>query len=121
MDELMEMEKPSRRIADEELSSMLQRMFVQQDRNIDRAVRSLKVIAHPARLRILCVLGAGEHTVQEIEKYVGVSQSTLSQHLSLLKDRGVLVSRREGNYSHYSISDPGYIRLFELIKEMFCQ
>ena len=105
----------------EDLGELMRDMFEHHEKDIERAVRSLKVIAHPARLRILCVLSTGEHTVQELEKYVGVSQSTLSQHLSLLKDRGIAKSRRDGNYSFYSVADPGYIRLFTLVKEMFCQ
>ena len=105
----------------EDLGAMMQELFEDHEKDIERAVRSLKVIAHPARLRILCVLSTGEYTVQELEKYVGVSQSTLSQHLSLLKDRGIATSRREGNYSFYSIAEPGYLSLFKLVKEMFCQ
>ena len=52
----------------------------------------------------MCALRDGEQTVQNLEYYTGIRQTTLSQHLSLLKSREVLVSRREATYSFYQIS-----------------
>jgi ArsR family transcriptional regulator len=95
-------------------------LFDHQERNIERAVRCLRVMAHPARLKILCVLQEREHSVKELERFVGVPQATLSQHLALLKDLGIVASRREGSFSIYRVADPAFVRLFDLVKEIFC-
>lgn len=105
---------------DQKLVTTLADLFVNQEDNIERAVRCMKVLAHPARLKIMCVLQTGEHSVQELEQYVGVAQATLSQHLSLLKDRGILTSRRQGNFSLYRVANDDMITLFEMIKKIFC-
>lgn len=102
------------------LEDSLTTIFEEQKVNIERAVRGLKVLAHPARLKIVCALRDGEFSVQKLEKFVGVAQATLSQHLSLLKDRGIVVSRRDGNFSMYSLADPVYGRLFDLVQEIYC-
>ncbi len=95
-------------------------LFGEHDTNIEIAAQCLKVMSHPARLRILCALRGGEQTVQNLEYYTGIKQSTLSQHLALLKSRGVLVSRRETTYSFYCFSNDQITQLFDLIKEVFC-
>tara|TARA_B100001750_G_C14936879_1_gene316859 strand:- start:117 stop:458 length:342 start_codon:yes stop_codon:yes gene_type:complete len=102
------------------LKRELGQLFGEQDANFETAAQCLKVMSHPTRLRILCALREGEQTVQNLEYYTGIKQSTLSQHLALLKNRGVLVSRRETNYSFYSFSHDQIIQLFDLIKEVFC-
>ena len=73
--------------------------------NMEDASRSLKAISHPLRLKILCVLGKGEMSVQEILKIVGTTQSNVSQHLCLLKDKGVVRSRKDANRVYYSVKD----------------
>lgn len=103
-----------------DLKETLAVLFDHQEHNIQRAVRCLKVLAHPARLRILCILREREYSVKELERYVGVAQATLSQHLALLKDLGIVASRREGNFSIYRVADPAFVRLFELVQEIFC-
>mgnify|MGYP000719399867 CR=1 FL=1 len=104
----------------EALKCELVQLFGEQEENIETAAQGLKVMSHPARLRILCALREGEQTVQNLEYYTGIKQSTLSQHLALLKSRGVLVSRRETTYSFYSFSNDQITKLFDLIKEVFC-
>ena len=106
--------------ANPELLKQLEELFEDQEENINKAVRCLKVLAHPQRLKILCVLQTGEHSVQQLEKYVGIAQATLSQHLSLLKDRGILTSRRQGNFSLYSVANHDMIDLFTMIQKIFC-
>jgi len=102
------------------LKSELTKLFGEQEANIENAAQFLKVMSHPARLRILCALRDGEQTVQNLEYYTGIRQTSLSQHLSLLKTRGVLVSRRESTYSLYRFSNEKITGLFDLIKEVFC-
>lgn len=73
--------------------------------NVEDASRSLKAISHPLRLKILCVLGSGEMSVQDILKTVGTTQSNVSQHLCLLKDKGIVASRKDANRVFYSLDN----------------
>ena len=104
----------------EALKCELVQLFGEQEENIETVAQCLKVMSHPARLRILCALRGGEQTVQNLEYYTEIKQTTLSQHLSLLKSRGVLVSRREATYSFYRISSDKITELFDVIKEVYC-
>ena len=72
-------------------------------KRLDRAARCLKVLAHPIRLMIIHLLGEGELSVQELEKAVGISQSSVSQHLGLLKDKEILESRRVAQQVFYRL------------------
>lgn len=76
-----------------------------QEKDIEAACRSLKAIAHPLRLKILCVLGKHEMSVQEIVNYVGTSQSNVSQHLTIMREKGLLHSRKDSNRVFYRISE----------------
>jgi DNA-binding transcriptional ArsR family regulator len=60
------------------------------DADIERASRSLKAMSHPLRLKILCTLSDQEVSVQDIVEQVGTSQSNISQHLAILRDKGIL-------------------------------
>jgi len=73
--------------------------------NMEEASRSFKAISHPLRLKILCVVGVGEMSVQDILNTVGTTQSNVSQHLCLLKDKGIVQSRKEANRVYYSIKN----------------
>jgi len=103
------------------LKAELTTLFGDQKENIEKAAGCLKVLAHPARLQIMCALRNGEQTVQDLEFLTGLRQTTLSQHLSLLKNRDVLASRREANYSFYRIANMRMVELFNLVQDMFCQ
>ena len=72
---------------------------------IEDASRYLKAISHPLRLKILCVLDNNEMSVQEILKTVGTTQSNVSQHLCLLKDKGIVRSRKDANRVFYSLDN----------------
>jgi len=70
--------------------------------NLERAASMLKAIAHPIRISIVGYLEDGrKRTVTEIHKQLGIEQSTTSHHLGILKDRGVLASKREGKNTWY--------------------
>lgn len=79
--------------------------------NLEDASRSLKAISHPLRLNILCVLGKGEVSVQDILKTVGTTQSNVSQHLCLLRDKGIVSSRKDANRVYYSIKDETVMKI----------
>lgn len=94
--------------------------LIQNNEHIETAARALKAIAHPLRLKILCVLGEGEICVQDIVDVVGTSQSNISQHLAILRDKNVLQTRKDTNRVYYSVSDPRTLQLIELMREVFC-
>lgn len=91
------------------------------DDDIERASRSLKAMSHPLRLKILCTLGGQEVSVQEIVDQVGTSQSNISQHLAILRDKGILASRKDANRVYYRVSDGRTLRLIGMMREVFCQ
>jgi ArsR family transcriptional regulator len=90
------------------------------ERDIERASRSLKAMSHPLRLKILCTLGDQEISVQEIVDHVGTSQSNISQHLAILRDKGILASRKDANRVYYRVSDSRTLRLIGMMREVFC-
>ena len=86
------------------------------------AARVLKLLANERRLVLLCrLVAAGEMTVGELAKSVGLSQSALSQHLSRMREEGLVTFRREGQTLHYSISDPLIAGLLGTLKDVFCK
>jgi DNA-binding transcriptional ArsR family regulator len=69
---------------------------------LELVANMLKAIAHPLRISIVGCLDDGKkRTVTEIHKYLGIEQSTASHHLGILKDKGVLASKREGKNTWY--------------------
>ncbi len=94
--------------------------LITRDDDIDRASRSLKAMSHPLRLKILCTLGDKEVSVQDIVEHVGTSQSNISQHLAILRDKGILASRKDANRVYYRVSDSRTLRLISMMREVFC-
>lgn len=88
--------------------------------DIELAARSLKAMSHPLRLKILCTLGSMEVSVQGIVDNVGTSQSNISQHLAILRDKGILASRKDANRVYYRVSDARTLRLIDMMQEIFC-
>lgn len=91
-----------------------------QDEDIERASRSLKAMSHPLRLKILCTLGDQEISVQDIVEHVGTSQSNISQHLAILRDKGILFSRKDANRVYYKVGDSRTLALIDMMREVFC-
>jgi len=94
--------------------------LLEGDEDIDRASRSLKAMSHPLRLKILCTLGGDEVSVQDIVDQVGTSQSNISQHLAILRDKGILTSRKDANRVFYRVSDNRTLKLICMMREVFC-
>lgn len=90
------------------------------DDDIERASRSLKAIAHPLRLKIVCFLGEREINVQDIVERVGTTQSNISQHLAIMRDKGILSSRKAANRVYYRVSDTRTLRLVSMMRDVFC-
>ncbi|MFQ5934997.1 MAG: ArsR/SmtB family transcription factor [Acidiferrobacterales bacterium] len=95
--------------------------LITDEQDIYIAARSLKAMAHPLRLKILCVVGSRtEVCVQDIVDQVGTSQSNISQHLSILRDKGILAFRKDANKVYYRISDARIVKLIDSLREAFC-
>jgi len=88
--------------------------------NIREASHAMQAMAHPLRLKILCLVGSQELSVLEIVEAVGTTQSNISQHLAVLRDNGVLQSRKEANKVFYRIGDPRVLKMISLTREIFC-
>jgi DNA-binding transcriptional ArsR family regulator len=84
------------------------------------AARLLKALANERRLMILCQLAPGELSVGALAPRIGISQSALSQHLAVLREDGVVATRRDGQTIWYRIADPAAVRLVTTLAEIFC-
>jgi len=77
-----------------------------------RASELLKVAAHPQRLAILDLLGGKKRMcVSDLVEALGIEQAILSQHLTLMRDKGLLSVAREGKYSYYNLEQPGFLKI----------
>ena len=85
-----------------------------------RAASLLRNLANERRLIILCQLVDGEMSVGALQPRVGLSQSALSQHLALLREEGVVATRREGQSIFYRVADPAALRVLQTLAELFC-
>ena len=92
-----------------------------KDADIVRAARCLKAMAHPLRLKILCTLGNRAVSVQEIVEQVGTTQSNISQHLAILRDKGILAHKKVANRVYYYVDDERTLQLIGMMKEVFCK
>jgi ArsR family transcriptional regulator len=94
--------------------------MMQHEEQVETAARALKAISHPLRLKILCVIGGEEVCVQDIVDAVGTSQSNISQHLAILRDKGVLTTRKDANRVYYRVADQRTLQLIGMMREVFC-
>lgn len=99
---------------------MVSTEIIENDEHIEQASRALKAMSHPLRLKILCVLGDKEVSVQDIVDNVGTSQSNISQHLAILRDKGVLRTRKDANRVYYRVSDTRTLQLIGMMRDVFC-
>jgi len=82
-------------------------------------LETLKALADPCRLRLTAVLLAGEFTVQELTRIMGMGQSRVSRHLRILSDAGVLSVKRQGTWSYYRAGEGN--GFFAAIRKAFKQ
>ena len=78
----------------------------------------LKALAHPVRLQIIEFLKSGEKNVGSIMKALSIQQSSLSRHLSVLREAGILKSRQQGTVIYYNIEDHDIFQVLRPIAEM---
>ena len=77
-----------------------------------------QVFSHPKRLEVINVLRDGEMSVTELAQKLELTIGNLSQHLSMMKERHILLTRKEGNMVYYRILNPKLIRCFDMMREM---
>ncbi len=77
-----------------------------------------KMLSNPIRLEILNLIRDGEKTVSELVTATGLRQANLSQHLAAMRQRGIVLARKDGANVFYKIANPKIIRACELIREV---
>jgi len=80
-----------------------------------------KVFSNPTRLEILNLLREKEMTVTALMKKTGLSQVNISQHLAIMKYKGIVTARRDGKNIHYKITYPRIIKAFDIIREVLTE
>jgi DNA-binding transcriptional ArsR family regulator len=94
--------------------------LIGKSENIREASEAMQAMAHPLRLKILCLVGNQELSVLEIVEAVGTTQSNVSQHLAVLRDLGILQARKDANKVFYRIEDPRILKIIAITREIFC-
>ncbi len=91
------------------------------EQHIEPATQFLRALANPHRLMILCLLSEGELSVSELNARVPLSQSALSQHLSVLRRDALVETRRERQSIHYRIANGLALKIIELLRDQYCR
>jgi DNA-binding transcriptional ArsR family regulator len=78
-----------------------------------------KALAHPVRIKILEKLRDSEKSVTELQTLLGIDQSGVSQQLSVLRAKGLLVARKNGTSVYYSVKDPLLFQLLDVARAIF--
>ncbi|MFH1493093.1 MAG: metalloregulator ArsR/SmtB family transcription factor [Candidatus Omnitrophota bacterium] len=81
----------------------------------------IKGLAHPIRLQIIELLKKGEQNVGNIVKALGVQQASLSRHLTILKESGILAARQQGLLIYYRIGDCDIFKILKPIRTLLCK
>jgi len=88
--------------------------------NATQAAELLKAMSNENRLLILCHLGEKEMSVSELNNFIDLSQSSLSQHLAKLRNDELVKTRRESQTIYYSIANHSVVKLITLLQSEFC-
>ncbi|MDZ7642729.1 MAG: metalloregulator ArsR/SmtB family transcription factor [Desulfurivibrio sp.] len=91
-----------------------------KDQHIEEVAKLLKTMAHPIRLKILCLLLDREMTVGELHQAVQTTNANVSQHLNILRNQGIIDYRKSANFIHNRISEGRIVELIKTMRELFC-
>lgn len=80
-----------------------------------------QTLAHPKRLEVIDRLRAGELSVTSMAEVIGISQPNLSQHLALMRHKGILITRREGLNVFYRLASPKIVKACDLMREVLVE
>ena len=92
-----------------------------QQRRLEARAKVLKAMAHPSRLLIIEELEKGERCVCELTDLIGADMSTVSRHLSLLRNAGLIADRREGVKIFYTLRTPCLKGFFSCVESVLKQ
>jgi DNA-binding transcriptional ArsR family regulator len=95
--------------------------FVTMQQNAADAVNLLKGLANESRLMIMCVLAEGEVSVGQLNTRIKLSQSALSQHLAVLREQGLVNTRRESQTIYYRLAETPAMNVIELLHDVYCE
>jgi DNA-binding transcriptional ArsR family regulator len=85
-----------------------------------QACKLMKVLTNPDRLMLLCQLSQGEQCVGELEELLGIVQPTLSQQLAVLREEGLVSTRRDGKNIYYQLTSPQALAVMQVLYGQFC-
>ena len=92
-----------------------------QAEQIEQIAGLLKTMAHPIRLKILCLLQEKEMSVGELREVVQTTNANVSQHLTILRNQGIISFRKDANFIYNRIADPKILELIGTMRQLFCQ
>ncbi|MGD8579695.1 MAG: metalloregulator ArsR/SmtB family transcription factor [Lysobacterales bacterium] len=95
--------------------------FEAMKQNATDAVNLLKGLANESRLMIMCVLSEGEISVGHLNQRIKLSQSALSQHLAVLRDQGLVQTRRESQTIYYRLAESAALDVIALLHHIYCR
>lgn len=80
-----------------------------------------QTLANPKRLEIIDQLRSGDMSVTELAEALGISQSNLSQHLAIMRQKGIVTTRREGLSVYYRLSNPKITQACDLMRQVLLE
>jgi DNA-binding transcriptional ArsR family regulator len=95
--------------------------FETMQQHASEAVVLLKGLANESRLMIMCVLSEGEFSVGELNHRIPLSQSALSQHLAILREQGLVHTRRESQTIYYRLADTPALSIIRQLHKVYCR
>jgi len=99
----------------------LPRHAVEMEARAGEAATLLKTLAHPVRLMLACTLAEGEFSVGELEEKLDIRQPSLSQQLGVLREAGIVETRRDGKQIFYRLTAAKAARLIDALYSIFCK
>ena len=92
-----------------------------EDHQVESIAGMLKTMSHPIRLKILCLLQDKEMTVGDIREEVKTTNANVSQHLSILRNQGIIGYRKDANFIYNRINDTRVLELMQTMRKLYCQ
>ena len=88
--------------------------------HVEKIAAMLKTMSHPIRLKILCLLQDKEMTVGDLRAEVKTTNANVSQHLTILRNQGIISFRKDANFIFNQIKDPRILQLIQTMRTLFC-
>ncbi len=95
--------------------------FLTMAPRVDEASRLMQMLSNPSRLKLLCVLAEGEMSVMSLAEALGMPQPAVSQQLKLLREAGLVSSRRVGQTIYNRVQGEEAVAVIALLHRLYCQ